>query len=164
MWSCSYSEGTRKGQCLIRVWSHLFLSHPSLHSAKVSWARDNGGLQREKGLRVWGINQCLPVALVPPGANTEGNGMTTGFLESSAHQTSHQAPFAQGCSVLITQAQEALKTRGDLQTTHSLSHRTRRKLILPKNDWWPVGPRKEASLLERENFIFQLNKYFPIFT
>lgn len=119
---------------------------------------------RGKGRRVWGINQCLPVALVPPGANTEGNGMTIGFLESSAHQTSHQAPFAQGCSVLITQAQAALKTRGDLQTTHSLSYRTRRKLILPKNDWWPVGPRKEAFLLERENFIFQLNKYFPIFT
>lgn len=89
----------------------------------------------EKGLKGRGINHCLCVFVttVPPRAITEGNSRTIGFLESSAYQTSQQAPFAQVCSVLITQVQAALKTKEDLQTTHSLRHRIRRQLILYKN-------------------------------
>lgn len=140
--------GPERGKYLIQMRSHLFLSHPSsLRCPKISWAGDNGGFWGEKGLRGWGINHHLSVCLiiVPPRANTEGNSRTIGFLESSAYQTSQQAPFAQVCSVLITQAQAALETKGDLQTTHSLSHRIRRKLILPKNCWRPVG-REERRL------------------
>lgn len=146
---------------------NLFISHlSSLHCAKISWARDNRGFQKEKEhfRGRWDINHCLSVfvTVVPPRANTEGNSRTIGFLESSAYQTSHQAPFAQVCSVLITQTQAALKTKGDLQTTQSFNHRIGRKLILLKSccRMW----RKEASLLETECFIFQLNKYFPVST